>query len=257
MRAIFLADAHLHHPDDANYRLLLQFLDEQRGRTDLLCILGDLFDFRVGLPSLDFPEHEPMLAALAALSRSGTRLVYLEGNHDFHLGAAFAARIGCELHRGPVVLEVGGMRLHLCHGDLVNRADWRYRLLHLLLRNPVTPLVAGLAPTGLLHRIRGRLQRTSRNRYRHDRVRWDYTAIIRAFAAAIRDGGCDALVLGHFHQPFLEERDGFTLLSLGDWIGHFSYGQLENGSFSLSSYASSPRPSVPTSSPAAPAPPHP
>lgn len=238
MRAIFLADAHLHHPDDANYRLLLHFLDEQRGRTDLLCILGDLFDFRVGLPSLEFPEQEAVLDALAALSRSGTRLIYLEGNHDFHLGAVFAGRIGCELYRGPVTLEVDGTRLYLCHGDLVNRADWRYRLLHLLLRNRLTPLVAGLAPTGLLHRLRRRLQHTSRNRYRHDRIRWDHTAIIRSFAASVREAGCDALVLGHFHQPLLERYDGFTLLSLGDWIGHFSYGQLENGSFLLSSYAS-------------------
>lgn len=239
MRAIFLADAHLRHSDDANYRLLLHFLDEQRGRTDLLCILGDLFDFRVGLPSLEFPEQEAVLDALATLSRSGTRLVYLEGNHDFHLGAVFAGRIGCELYRGPVTLEVDGMRLFLCHGDLVNRADWRYRLLYLLLRNPVTPLAAGLVPAGVLHRIRSSLQRSSQRRYRHDRVRWDYTAIIRSFAATIRAGGCDALVLGHFHQPLLEQRDGFTLLSLGDWIEHFSYGQLENGSFSLSSYASS------------------
>lgn len=240
MRAIFLADAHLHHPDDDNYRLLLRFLEGLQGNAEVVCILGDLFDFRVGLPALDFPEQEPMVVALENLSRSGTRLIYLEGNHDFHLGAGFAQRIGCELHAGPVILELDGKKIYLCHGDLVNPADWRYRLLHLVLRNRGAALAGRLAPGVLVKRIRQRLQKTSRNRYSRDRVRWDYGDIIRCFASRIREQGFDAMILGHFHCPFVEQDKGFTLLSLGDWIGHFSYGQLENGEFSLSSFSVTP-----------------
>lgn len=240
MRVIFLADAHLHHPGDDNYRLLLRFLEELRGTAEVVCILGDLFDFRIGLPALDFPEQEPVIRALEALSRSGTRLIYLEGNHDFHLGAAFAGRIGCELYSGPVILELGGKNIYLCHGDLVNPADWRYRLLHLVLRNRGTALAARLVPSALVRRVRQRLQRTSRKRYARDRVRWDYGDIIRRFASGVREQGVDAVVLGHFHCPFVEQDNGFTLLSLGDWIDHFSYGQLENGVFSLSSFSAVP-----------------
>jgi len=236
MRTIFLADAHLHHPDDANYRLLLEFIRSLQGTTATLCILGDLFDFRVGLPALVFPEQEPILKALEELHASGTRLIYLEGNHDFHLGADLGSRLEVEIHPGPVQLELQGKQVFLCHGDLINRADWRYRLLHRTLRNPLTLRIGRLLPAAVVQGLRSRLQHASKQRYSRDRRRWDYSAMIRSYAASIRAQGAQALVLGHFHQPFIDQQDGFTLVSLGDWISHYSYAELVDGSFRLLTY---------------------
>lgn len=240
MRVLFIADAHLHQSDDANYRLLLRFIDQQRGKTDIVCILGDLFDFRIGLPQLTFPEHEPLLEALEKLSNSGTRLIYLEGNHDFRLGASFAQRIGCELYSGPTTLEMDGKRIYLCHGDLINPADWRYRLLYMLLRNKATFAAGSLMPERVVSCIRRRLQRASKKRYSTDSIRWDYGDIIRSYASELRKKGYDALVLGHFHTPCIETSQNFTLLCLGDWIGRFSYGLYEDGEFFLSSFSEAP-----------------
>lgn len=236
MRTIFFADAHLHHPDDANYRLLLRFIQSLQGTTDTLCILGDLFDFRVGLPALAFPEQEPMLHALEQLHESGTRLVYLEGNHDFHLGSGLARRLGAELYSGPVQLELQGKRVYLCHGDLINRSDWRYRLLHRTLRSHVALRVGHLLPEAVVLGARRRLQRSSKKNYSQQRQRWDYASIIREYATSIRDQGYDALLLGHFHLPFVEHQDHFTLLSLGDWITQFSYAEMVDGELSLLTY---------------------
>ncbi len=237
MRTIFIADAHLHAPGDENYILLLRFLEEIRGNVDCLCILGDLFDFRIGVPSLSFPEQNRMLEAIARVREAGARIIYLEGNHDFHLGKEFAAATGFELHPRPVVAELHGKRIFMCHGDLVNPADWKYRLLHLAIRNRITARAGRLLPASALYGVRKRLQHTSRSRYDHDRSRWDYASIIRKFAEKIRLSGYDAVVLGHFHLPFIEGDDSFTLLSLGDWIGQFSYGILDDDRFSLCSYS--------------------
>lgn len=236
MRAIFLSDAHLQQPGDTNYRLLLDFLSSLHGTVDTLCILGDLFDFRVGLPGLCFPEHEPLLQALQELVRSGTRLIYLEGNHDFHLQEELGRRLGAEVYPGPVTLELHGLRIRLCHGDLINKADWRYRLLHRLLRHPLTFRVARLLPQSAIAQLRHKLQRTSKGRYRQDRSRWDYRAIIRSYATSIRCQGYDALLLGHFHLPFIEHQKPFTLVSLGDWISQFSYAELSEGRLKLLTY---------------------
>lgn len=233
MRTIFLADAHLCAPDDANYRLLLSFLASLQGTTETLCILGDLFDFRVGLPTLDFPEQEPLLNVLQQLVRSGTRLIYLEGNHDFHLNPDLSERLGAEVYPGPVTLKLQNKLVYLCHGDLINRADWRYRLLHRVLRHHFTLRIGQLLPSSTVERLRHRLQRSSKGRYRHDRVRWDYPALIRSFGATIKAQGCDALVLGHFHLPFMEQQPDFTLVSLGDWISQFSYAELSDNDFRL------------------------
>jgi UDP-2,3-diacylglucosamine hydrolase len=236
MRTIFLADAHLRAPDDDNYRQLLRFLEELQGTTDTLCILGDLFDFRIGLPQLAFEEHEPIIAALLRLRQAGTRLIYLEGNHDFQLGPGFAERIGAELYAGPAVVELQGKRVLLCHGDLINRADWRYRLLYHTVRNRALLWSGRWLPASVVHRIRKRLQRSSGGRYADNTARWDYRRIISDYASRIRSQELDAVVLGHFHLPLLEQDDDFTLLAVGDWIGQFSYGELQDGLFTLTNY---------------------
>jgi len=78
--------------------------------------------------------------------------------------------------------------------------------------------------------------RASRQVHRQREVKWDYGAIIRAFAAARFREGCDTVISGHFHLPLLEtsgKDGGLTLLSLGDWITHFTYGEWLDGELFL------------------------
>ena len=242
MRTIFLADAHLVSPDKQNYRLLMRFLRDLEGNTETLYIMGDLFDFWLGFPSNPLRQFDEVLVALQSLVRSGCRLVYFEGNHDFHLGAIFRQCLGAEIHPGPAVISVQGRQLFLCHGDQINRRDRGYRLLRLLLHNRLSAaLVNRVSPLFAL-RVRAWLQRTSRAGYQAKLQRWDYRAIIRSFARSVRKEGCDGLVTGHFHLAFCEELDGspFVILSLGDWMEQFTFGEITAGTLSLKTYPSSP-----------------
>lgn len=238
MRTIFLADAHLAAPADINYRLLLRFLRELEGNTETLFIMGDLFDFWLGFPSHPFRQYDTVLEALLALTRSGCRLVYFEGNHDFHLGTIFRDRLGAEIHSGPAVMTVQGRRLMLCHGDQINRADHGYRLLRRLLHNVLVAGAVAHFPPSLALLIKERLQHASRSGYQAKSARWDYRQIIRCFARSVRDQGCEGLVTGHFHLAFCEELDDspFTILSLGDWMEQFTYGEMVNGELLLKTY---------------------
>ncbi len=238
MRTIFLADAHLVAPADRNYRLLLAFLAELEGNTETLFIMGDLFDFWLGFPSNPFRQYDAVLDALQSLAASGCRLVCFEGNHDFHLGALFRDRLGAEVHAGPAIMTVQGRRLFLCHGDQINRADHGYRLLRRLLHNRVTAAAVAHFPPSLAMRIKERLQHASRSGYQAKTQRWDYRGIIRDFARSVQQQGCDGLVTGHFHLGFREELDAapFTILSLGDWMEQFTYGEMADGELMLKSY---------------------
>lgn len=238
MRTIFLADAHLVSPDEQNYRLLLRFLRDLEGNTETLFIMGDLFDFWLGFPSNPFRQYDEVLVALQSLVRSGCRLVYFEGNHDFHLGAIFRQRLGAEIHDGPAVITVQGQRLFLCHGDQINHHDRGYRLLRLLLHNRLAAAAVNYVPAPVALRVRTRLQRASRAGYQAKTQRWNYREIIRTFARTVRELGCDGLVIGHFHLAFCEELDGspFAILSLGDWMEQFTYGEITAGTLSLKTY---------------------
>jgi len=238
MRTIFLADAHLVAPTDPNCRLLLQFLRELEGDTETLYIMGDLFDFWLGFPSNPFSQFDGVIAALERLVLGGCRLVYFEGNHDFHLGAVFRQRLGAEVHTGPTVMEVQGRQLYLCHGDQINRSDHGYRLLRLLLHNRLVAAAVNQVPPSLALWIKDQLQRNSRAGYLGKSQRWDYREIIRTFARSVQEQGCDGLVTGHFHLAFCEELGAppFTVLSLGDWMGQFTYGEMASGTLSLRTY---------------------
>ena len=45
-----------------------------------------------------------------------------------------------------------------------------------------------------------------------------------------------AVVTGHFHQPFHEKLGDGELIALGDWITQFSFAVYENRSFTLTTY---------------------
>lgn len=238
MRTIFLADAHLALPTDRNYRLLLQFLHGLEGNTETLFIMGDLFDFWLGFPSNPFRQYDDVLNALSALKRSGCRLVYFEGNHDFHMGTIFSERLGAQIHTGPTVLTLQGIRIFLCHGDQINVADRGYRFLRRLLHNRLVAAAVNHFPPSLAMTIKERLQHTSRAGYGAKLAKWDYRRIIREFAQTVRKQGCDGLVTGHFHMAFREElaEAPFTILSLGDWMEQFTYGEMVNGELLLKNY---------------------
>ena len=238
MRTIFLADAHLKAPTDHNYRLLLRFLDSLKGNTETLFIMGDLFDFWLGFPSHPFRQYDAVLEALLDLTRNGCRIVYFEGNHDFHLGTVFSTLLAVEIHPGPAVVTVQGKRLLLCHGDQINRADRGYRLLRFLLHNPLIAAAVRHFPPSLALKVKDRLQHTSQSSYQIKRERWNYREIIRAFAHSAQQQGYDGLVTGHFHLAFREELPStpFTILSLGDWMEQFTYGEMKNGELQLRTY---------------------
>jgi len=238
MRTIFLADAHLTSPDDLNYRLLLRFLRSLEGNTDALYIMGDLFDFWLGFPSQPFQQFNAVLDALQALNRSGCRLVYFEGNHDFHLGDTFRSRLATEIHTGPAIVTLQGRRLFLCHGDQINRADHGYRFLRMILHNRITAAAVNHFPPSLALAIKNHLQHTSKAGYQVKTERWNYREIIRDFARSAREKGCQGLVTGHFHHALCENLEGssFLILSLGDWIEQFTYGEMSGGELSLQTY---------------------
>lgn len=81
------------------------------------------------------------------------------------------------------------------------------------------------------------MSRESRKNHGRRRHRWDYAAMLRAFAAERFREGCRAVVAGHFHQPFIDRNDdGTVLLSLGDWLTHYTYGEWIDGTLSLKTY---------------------
>ncbi|NJC88624.1 MAG: UDP-2,3-diacylglucosamine diphosphatase [Desulfuromonas sp.] len=238
MRAVFLADAHLRQPSDDNYRALLSFLTTQEGRIDLLVLLGDICEFLVGYPGSVFPPYVPLFEALARLEHSGTRIVYVEGNHDFHLEPSFRNRFPCRVLPDGGIIDLAGRQILVVHGDMANPADHGYRRLRFVLRSRPLRLLIRLLPAAWTWAIAERMSLISK-RSRNDKSRrWPARDILIPYAQAQFAAGCQAVVAGHFHQPFHEKLTGGELIALGDWITQYSYASWEDGEFRLEAYRS-------------------
>jgi len=233
MKDVFIADAHLHQPDDANYRRLLGFLSSLEGQVRTLYLLGDIFQFWVGYRHCVFANAVPLLESLRRLHLAGTNLVYVEGNHDFQLGPYFSGTLGCRIIPETANLEIDGIKVHLAHGDLVDTSDSGYRLLRATLRSWPLQILKNLIPPDWMWGISVWMNRKSRDHhYRRDHS-WRPAELLEAYCAEQCAAGAQAVVTGHFHTPMLLETEQGTLVALGDWITQYSYAVFEKGRFTL------------------------
>ncbi|MDH5527255.1 MAG: UDP-2,3-diacylglucosamine diphosphatase [Nitrospirota bacterium] len=230
--AVFLSDAHLAFPEDANYRRVAQFLDRLSGLPDLF-ILGDFFAFWMGFSSVP-ARYQPIVERLQRLTRGGTRLHYLEGNHDIDMAPYFARRLGAAVYPEQAEVTVGSRRLYLAHGDLVDETDGGYRFLRGALRSlPLRVASRTVHPETVL--------RIARPFAEDKHYTEDYASHLpprfAEFSRARWAEGFDGVVLGHCHHPeMLEETVGGRpcfYANLGDWIRHFTWLGCENGHFTL------------------------
>ncbi len=229
-RSIFISDVHL-GTRDCQVDLLLGFLRETE--CDTLYLVGDILDFWQMKRTWFWPEsHSTVIQKLLRKSRHGTKVVYIEGNHDpVH---AFLDKVldRRSIHFGDLEISkewihkgVDGRQYLVIHGDaydlclqtlpwLTKFGDWGYSV---LLR--INLLLC------FINRLLGRTSRWSLSRAVKNRVKkvtrfiGEYEGIL---AQAAKTRGMDGVICGHIHFPANLEREGVSYLNTGDWVEHGS-----------------------------------
>jgi UDP-2,3-diacylglucosamine hydrolase len=226
---VFVSDAHFgsgaHEPE--RRRSFVRFLADLRD-TERLVIAGDLFQFWFDLGGTIPRGYFDILEALSGVRRSGTRIDYLAGNHDYWRGDFFRRELGIETHAGELVLETQGRRVRVSHGDGEGPGDHGYKLLRRVVRAPLVVGAARLVHPALLHGAAhaiGRWSRAHTNQRPPDRAR------LEAAAHATFARGFDALVLGHVHAQVHTTLAGGELIVIGDWLELRSWVRLQGGVF--------------------------
>ncbi|MFO7766529.1 MAG: UDP-2,3-diacylglucosamine diphosphatase [Pelovirga sp.] len=233
MKAIFLSDAHLRNAQDDNYKHLMGLLNDQQD-LDALFLLGDIFEFWLGYRHLVFAAYVPLLEQLRQLTDSGTRLYFVEGNHDFSLGPYFSDTLGCTVITEQELIKWDGRSILLCHGDLINptpaylclRKFWRSSFIKVLTRiihpDPIWKLGLWLS-----NKSQKKKPLTKNN---------DPTPWLQTFAANSVNDHYDLLICGHFHFPVLLEENNQQIIALGDWQSRRCYAELVDGRITLKTY---------------------
>ena len=218
-RAIFISDTHL-GTRDAQSEYLLDFL--RNSESDYLYLLGDIIDIWKLRSGWHWPQlNNDLLQLVFKKARTGTRVIYVPGNHDEMLRKYVGSNFnGIQIQQDAIHVTADGRRLLLIHGDefdsvvtnnrwLAHIGSWAYDVLLWLNRH--------------FNNLRRRLgfPYWSLSHYLKHRVK-NAVNYISSFEQALvreaRQRGVDGIVCGHIHHAAIEEMEGISYANSGDWV---------------------------------------
>ena len=159
--------------------------------------LGDVFDVWVGIPGMDTPLETEFLAWVEARRRAGRWVGLWLGNREFFLDP-LADRFDLMGEGTGGRLPAEGLAWE--HGDLVNSADWRYRLWNLAARSSPVWLLARILPKATARALAERLQKLLHTTNRAYKLAFPR----QAFRAAAAEYPSATFITGHFHTHEVE-----------------------------------------------------
>lgn len=229
MPTLFISDLHLDASRPHIIELFIALLAGEARKASALYILGDLFESWIGDDD-DSPLAAQVADAMRALHDSGVPVHFMCGNRDFLLGADYAARAGMVLLADPTVVDIGGERTLLMHGDTLCTDDVEYQKFRAMVRDPrwqrqflARPLAERRA---FAAQARGESRRHTADA-RPEIMDVNQTAV----ASVMREHAVHRLIHGHTHRPATHhfDLDGMRAqrIVLGDWYEQDSVLRIE------------------------------
>ena len=232
MTTLLISDLHLtEERPEANERFIA-LLEDKRRASDALYILGDFFEYWIGDDDLGEPFNAVVAALLRDLTRRGVPVHLMHGNRDFLIGERFCAATGASLLQDPTVVEIGGVKTLLVHGDTLCTDDVEYQAWRRKARDPAFQAEFLAKPLAERRKAVGQMREKSKQ------VVQEKTAEIMdvnedAVRHALRSHGVRRLIHGHTHRPGRHaiDVDGQRCERwvLPDWYGRGGYLQVGRG----------------------------
>lgn len=225
MACYVIADLHL----DARCPQLIAALGSFVARLkaeDELYILGDLFNFFVGLDLQDKAQAE--VAKIMAEARArGIACYFIHGNRDFLVSAREAKKLGFTLLPDLYYLERYGQRLLFTHGDIFCSNDLRYQAYQRKVKNKFLQWLFRRLPLSRRRAIGARIRSESAkaNSFRYQsEIYGVVSSTVAQYCANVQ-----LLVHGHIHvlATYQDEAPGLTRYVLGAWGQNLSYFKLD------------------------------
>lgn len=225
-KTCWISDLHL-GSDSSEADIIYSFLKENS--FDKIYLVGDVIDIwrlkKSGfLPKKKAQSHINVVQRLLKLSKKGTKIIYLIGNHDEFIGNFIedeSREIGISIEIAEEVEHItsSGNKYIIMHGhqfDLITRYN---------------PWLAKLGDTGYhfmiwLNRLYNMIRRKiglkywSLSKYIKVNVKKAVNFISRFEETAVRyaeEKGCHGIICGHVHSPKKDVINGFEYLNCGCW----------------------------------------
>ena len=210
---LIIADLHLARAEPRTLALLDAFLERARD-AEAVYILGDLFDYWIG----DDQPLDPAIAErLERFADLPATVTFQPGNRDFLVGNDLLKRLGAKQLPDQYVLEQGGRRWLLTHGDELCIDDAAYQAMRAQLRD--TAFVRDFLARSLEERIAIAEDLRNKSKTASSSKPEDIMDVNAAAVDEILERtDCDGLIHGHTHRPAIHRlAGGKPRVVTGDW----------------------------------------
>jgi UDP-2,3-diacylglucosamine hydrolase len=126
MSLVSISDVHIRKNHDKGSQLVDLFIRQNDTvNAEIVCFLGDIFDFMVGSKKAWFKTYSQFFDGLKLLCDQGKKIYYIQGNHDFHIGGIFDEFLKRNNYpsdqiiysQKPLLIKVDGENVLIGHGD--------------------------------------------------------------------------------------------------------------------------------------------
>lgn len=200
---VIVSDIHLRTLSDRRGQLLIKLLEHLSKRVRYLVFNGDIFDFCFG-KSIYFQKKFGELGnLLKRLNKNGTKVLFIEGNHEFAMGDLDWNFIKVVTEKHHIIQSLDGNAIAITHGDLLTDDVWYHRF-RAVLKSEKTHLIASLLPGRFLDLYALYHAKISRSRDPYRKI--DHDRILKNAFKWLEETGVSLGVFGHFHVPYYEDQ---------------------------------------------------
>jgi UDP-2,3-diacylglucosamine pyrophosphatase LpxH len=220
---LWISDIHLGNRD-CKAELLLNFLNKIDCKT--LYLVGDIVDMWQMSKQFRWPQsHNDVMHKLISMSHTGTRVVFLPGNHDAPLQKYSGMQFGeIDIVRETIHTTANGKQYLVLHGDQFDE-DVILGRFHYWIGDKGYELLL------TLNRWYNSVQQMRKRSYWSlagyikQRIKGANLAIARYRMATCQRAaqlGLDGVICGHIHHPESQMVNGIHYVNDGDWVENCS-----------------------------------
>ena len=228
VKSLFISDIHLGTKKSQPDKLLEVLKDYE---FENLFIVGDFIDLTSLKRKFYWKEdHSTVIQKILRMSRKGTNVVYILGNHDFYLRSLIKED---NINIGNVLLcdeykytTLNGEKIYICHGD---QFDGFIRL------NPILYVLGDWA-----YEMSFKINRIY-NFFRRKIFRMNYWSLSQYLKSKVKNAisfindfkklsimkldevSCDSIMIGHIHTPSIEVIGNKKYYNTGDFCESCSF----------------------------------
>ena len=208
-------------------KLFNVFKKIKKYKNSTLIIGGDFFDYWFEYRNVIPSGYENILEQLKDLKKAGHQIHYVLGNHDFWDFGYLNREIGITTHKNDLKFNYYNQKIIITHGDGLLKNDHGYRILKKIIRHPVFIKLFRAFPPKLTCKLAEKISKSSSDYNHHDNNVKTIKKDMMDFSKKMWGKGYDAVLIGHYHQTGIIEKNENKMIFLGDWLSKFTVTMID------------------------------